>query len=94
MAPRPGHGGGSLLDSVHIGHLVEHGALGERQLNIAEAALHVLILAVVILHEHPDDARQHQNARHSEDNVQRLLIAVSLISSCHGFLKKGVRTLL
>src|SRR5262249_49162665 len=68
---------------LSVGQGAEHVTLGDRVLNVAEDALLDLELAVEVLREHPEDGQQHQDARHAENDVERLLIAVMLVGSSH-----------
>ena len=82
-----GHGGGRRFDAGGVGHALQHPAFGEGGLHVAEVALHLLVFTEVVLAEHPHDARQHDDTRYREDNVERLLVAVGLVGGCHGFLQ-------
>ena len=60
-----------IVELLGVRHLIERLPLGQRGLHIAEAALLVLVLAVVILHEHPDDADEHQDRTRRAKTMSR-----------------------
>jgi hypothetical protein len=72
-----------LRDLLLAGKLRNHLVLVHRFFHVAEVALNMLELAIVILPEHPQGSQQHQDAGNREDDVERPLIAVGLIGGGH-----------
>jgi hypothetical protein len=72
-----------LIVARGVGQILDGEAREHRRLDVAELALFGLPFAIVVLDEHPDHAHQHRDARHPENDVQDLLIAVGLVGGGH-----------
>ncbi len=72
-----------VLELLFIGQLFQRLLLRDRDFDLAEGALLDLVLARVILPDHPDDAQQHQDVRHGEHDIQRSLLTKRFVACGH-----------
>jgi hypothetical protein len=63
--------------------LLQRLPLSDRHLDHAKDTLFLLVFAMVILKEHPQDAQQHQDARNRIHDVERVLIAKRFVAGSH-----------